>query len=352
VTRHVEPSDPARQAAVDKACTRRLSGSGRRTLQDVAAELADEASRGGEADRYGNGGVVPEVEEQVRELFGAEAAVLMPSGTMAQQAALRLHADERSLRRVAMHPTSHPLIHEEQALPELHGLEIVEETGDLTGVAAVLLEVPQRETGGDVPTWDELVEVSFRCAAEGVALHLDGARLWQCGPWFAPRTLAEVVGLADTTYVSLYKDLGGTAGAILLCPEELAAPARTWRHRHGGTLPALWPMALGARRGLRERLPRMPLYVEAAQALGAVLETTCEVRSAMMHAVLEGEPKRLADALVDVSERSGVWLAGYVLDGPRVGTGAIEISCGEATLALSADEVATLLAEASALATA
>lgn len=339
-----EPADEVRSDVVEAACTRRLAGHGRRTVQQRAQELADEAALGGEPDWYGAGGVVTEVEEQVRDLLGAEAAVLMPTGTMAQAIALRLHTQDRGLPVVAMHPSSHPLLWEEDALVHVHGLQVREGIEDLDGVGAVLVELPRRETGGHLLAFDDVVEVSVMCADRGIALHLDGARLWQCGPAYAPRTLGEVVGLADSTYVSLYKDLGGAAGAVLLCDDDRAEQVRTWRHRQGGTTFGLWPLALGARRGLREHLPRMPLYVEAAASLGEVLEVVTPPVTAMLHAVLEGDPQRLAEALVDVAEESGTWLGGSLRTGPREGTAVLEISCGEATLAIEPAEVAELLA--------
>ena len=346
----VTPSDPVRKDAVWAACPRRVSGHGYRTLAERAQDLLAEAQRGGTFDEYGEDGVVAEVEAQLRDLLGAHAAVLLPSGTMAQQIALRMHAEDRGSSRVAMHPTSHPRLWEEQALEHVQGLAVEDLTDDLMGLAAVLLELPRRETGGHLPEFEELEDLSARCAQAGVALHLDGARLWQCGPAYAPRTLADVVALADTTYLSLYKDLGAPAGAALLCPESRAAEVRTWRHRLGGTLPALWPIALGTRHGLRERLPRMPLYVAAAQALAAVVETAEPVRTSMLHVVLEGDPQRLADACVEVSEQSGVWLAGGLRGGPRDRTAVLEVSIGEASLQVSPEEVATLLAQVSDLA--
>lgn len=341
-----EPADEARSDAVEAACTRRLSGHGPRTLQQQAQLLADEAAGGAELDWYGKAGIVTEVEEQVRDLFGAEAAVLMPTGTMAQAIALRLHTQDRE-PVVAMHPMSHPVLWEEQAVTYLHGIEIREDPDlrELDGVGAVLVELPRRETGGQLLAFDDLVDLSSRCAGSGVALHLDGARLWQCGPAYAPRTLGEVAGLADTTYVSLYKDLGGAAGAVLLCAEDRAEEVRTWRHRQGGTMYGLWPLALSARRGLREHLPRMPLYVAAARALGDVLEVVTPPVTAMLHVVLEGDPQRLVKSLVDVAETSGTWLGGGLRTGPREATAVLEISCGEATLKIEAAEVAELLGQ-------
>ncbi len=63
-------------------------------------------------DLYGDGGVVTELEGEVAALLGKPAAVFMPSGTMAQQIALRIHADARHRRVVAFHPTSHLELHE------------------------------------------------------------------------------------------------------------------------------------------------------------------------------------------------------------------------------------------------
>lgn len=338
------PAD--RAAAVSAACPRRLYGHARRTPAEQLALLAEEAERGGDADVYGAGGVVEALEADVAALLGAEAGLLLPSGTMAQQAALRVHADARGSRRVAMHPTSHPLLWEDDALPLLHGLEPVAEDA-LEGAAALLVELPRRETGGHLLPHAGLVALAGRCRELGVALHLDGARLWECAPAYgdAWRSLG---ALADTVYVSLYKGLGGTAGALLLGPADALAEARRWRHRHGGTLPALWPLALGARRGLRVHLPRMADYTAHAAALAAAcveagLPVAVPPVTPLLHVLLPGSPEALATALLDVSERSGVFLGAAVR--PREGAGALEVQVGEAGLLVGPEEAARLLAQ-------
>jgi threonine aldolase len=337
------------------SCPRWLYGHGRATPAQELAALVDEAARGGDQDWYGEGGVVEEVEGQVGELLGTEAAVLMPSGTMAQQIALRIHAAGSGRRAVAMHPSSHPLLHEEEALAELQGLEPMPvgrlhelvtadqllAPGDL---AAVLVELPQRETGGQLMPFDEVADLSKRCAAAGTALHLDGARLWECAPAYA-RPLADVVALAQSTYVSLYKGLGGVAGAMLVGDADLIEQARVWRRRYGGTLPSLWPFALGARRGLRLHLPRMADYVEHAKVLAAAIATVAEVPVApvtpLFHVVLPAPKEQAQEALLDVSEESGVFL-GAAGDGPREGTSRREIYTGSATMDVSPDEAVDL----------
>jgi threonine aldolase len=345
----------ARLDAVAAACPRRLYGHGRPTPGETLAALAEEAARGGDTDRYGAGGLVTEVEEQVRDLLGAPAALLLPSGTMAQQIALRWHADTRGRRTVAMHPTSHPVLHEEGALAAMHGLTTVlvgDRTGlvtadDLLGVAgaaAVLVELPQRETGGQLMAYDDLAGLCQRAHDAWTAVHLDGARLWECGPAYG-RPLADVVALADSTYVSLYKGLAGPAGAVLVGSPELVEQARVWRRRHGGTLPWLWPFALGARRGLREHLPRMPEYVAHAQALAAAIAEVAEVVvppvTPLFHVLLPGEPAVVEEVMLDVSEESGVFLGGAD-PGPRPGVARREVYAGAAALEITPAEAADL----------
>jgi threonine aldolase len=143
--------------ALARSLPRALSGWGRASLADQAAALADEAARGGEPDRYGEGGVVAEVEEQVRALLGMDAAVLCPSGTLAQQVALR-HWCTRSAR-VALHASAHPVLHEDDALSTVQGLcpvvvgdrvslAAVQQAHESARLGAVLVELPWRELGG------------------------------------------------------------------------------------------------------------------------------------------------------------------------------------------------------------
>ena len=192
---------------------------------------------GDDADTYGGGPAAERLTARVAALLGKEAAVWMPSGTMAQQIALRIHAERRGARTVAFHPHCHLDVHEERGYEHLHGLHAkllgqrnrLVEPADLDAVhepiAAVLLELPQRDLGGRLPAWEELVTLCDKVRELGAALHLDGARLWQCGPFYE-RGLAEVAALFDTVYVSFYKDLGAAAGCALAGPRDVLDEAR------------------------------------------------------------------------------------------------------------------------------
>ena len=118
-------------------------------------------------------------------------------------------------------------------------------------LGALLLELPQREIGGRLPEWDELVAQIEWARARGLATHLDGSRIWEAAPYYG-RPYAELARLFDTVYVSLYKGLGGIGGSVLAGPAELIAQARVWRRRHGGTLPICtrsWPACCRASTG-------------------------------------------------------------------------------------------------------
>lgn len=229
-------------------------------------------------DRYGAGGAVAELEKEVARLLGKPAAVFLPTGVMAQQAVLRTYADRSGSSRVAIHGLAHPLVHELNALEEVHGLRPERMTSEprqprpdelaaIPGkLAVVMLELPLRDAGFLLPSWDELVVFAEACAGRDVPLHLDGARLWESTPYLG-RDLAEVAALATTVYVSFYKGLGALAGAALAGPADVVAEVRRWQRRLGGNMFTMEPYAVSAREGLRTVLPRMPEFYERAVEL-------------------------------------------------------------------------------------
>jgi threonine aldolase len=139
-------------------------------------------------------------------------------------------------------------------------------------LAAVTLELPLRDAGYVLPTWDELVVFSEYCAERGVPLHLDGARLWESTPYLE-HSLAEIAALASTVYVSFYKVLGGISGAALAGPEDVIAEVRRWQRRLGGNLFSLFPYAVSARDGLRTVLPLMDDLHQRALEVAMALQS-------------------------------------------------------------------------------
>jgi threonine aldolase len=273
-----------RVRAAARECSTAVSGQAAASPATVLAGLAQACEELGidEWDAYGEGGAVTRLEQELTERFGTEAAAFFPSGVMAQQAALRVHCDRAGSRHVAMPDLSHLLVHEDDGPRILHDLEVSfltrgYETPTAAGLdrvpgrlGAVLVELPLRDAGCLLPTWDELVELSAACRARGVALHLDGARIWESQQWF-DRSLAEIASVADSLYVSFYKGLGGLSGAALLGSADLVAEARVWRRRLGGTIFRTTAEAVSALVGLRDRLPRIPETVAWARAFAEAL---------------------------------------------------------------------------------
>jgi threonine aldolase len=345
-------------------CDRALTGHGLRTPAAMLTEL--ETLRPEElaaADMYGEGGTVTLLENEVRALLGKPAAVFMPSGTMIQQIALRIHADRRKRNVVAFHPTCHIELHEDKAYQRLHGLigrpvgnrrELLA-LADLEAIheplAALVIELPQREIGGRLPVWEDLVAQVAWARDLGVAVHLDGARLWECGPFY-DRPYSEIAGLFDTTYVSFYKGLGGPAGGMLLGEEDVIAEARLWRHRHGGTLFNLWPYAAAGLAGLRLRLPRMGAYVDHARAIAAALSGIDGVevvpdppQTPMMHVYLRTTPGAVISGIRRMATEQRLWTFGGSQPADVPGFRWVELYAGDATLATTPEEVAAAVCE-------
>jgi len=93
------------------------------TAAELLGAAADALPSDARPDQYGEGEVVEGFERRFVELLGKQAAALLPSGTMAQQIALRIHCDRRHVHTVAFHPTCHLELHEHAGYAHLHGLE-------------------------------------------------------------------------------------------------------------------------------------------------------------------------------------------------------------------------------------
>ena len=240
-------------AALRATCTRFLAGHGPVNAAAMLATIPADTK----PDSYGQGGAVAELESEICGLLGKPAAAFLPTGVMAQQAVLRVHADDRGRRTVIFHPMCHLEQHEEQAYQRLHGLigrpachrDRLITMDDLAAIAeppaALLLELPQRDIGGQQPAFGDLVAQVGWARERGAAAHLDGARLWESAAGYG-RAPAEIADLFDTVYVSFYKGIGALPGCCVAGPEKTVAQVREWRRRMGGTMFGLWPNAASA----------------------------------------------------------------------------------------------------------
>lgn len=325
---------------------------------------------GVQPDVYGTGALVEEFEAEVAALFDMPAARFMPSGCMAQPIALRIWSERAGNPNTAFHPTSHLQRHEEFGYRELHGLsahllgdvkrpttaaDVIELLGPggaarETGLSSLLVELPAREIGGQLPSWEELVALSELCRERDIRLHLDGARVWQAAPAYG-RSLSEIAALFDSVYVSFYKDVGALAGAMLLGPREFVDEAAIWQRRQGGTLHSAIANIVSAKLNLSKCLERMPLLIGRARRVAALFNrhtrasvTPDPPHTSMFHLTLEGDEQQLLNSRDRVARETGIWLFGNLKAVEGRAACQVEISMGQSSLALADEAVAEAIA--------
>ena len=319
---------------------------------DALRRLAEACESFGidEWDHYAERGAVARLEQRVAELFDAPAAAFFPSGIMCQQAALRAWCDRSGSRRIALPGLSHLLHHELDGPRLLHRFEVelltdgahtptVDHLTAIPGrLGAVLIELPLREAGCLLPTWEELTDFSVACRARRVPLHIDGARIWEAAAGYG-RSLPELSRLADSMYVSFYKGLGGLAGSCLIGPDDLVQEARRWRTRHGGTLHRSTPEAIAALVGLRDVLPTIADSVAWARAFAAALPVELAVVPAppatntfLVYA--SGGADAINERILAIAEQEGVLLSAPWMPVDEPGRAKTEVTIGRGALDL------------------
>jgi Threonine aldolase len=307
----------------------RLGGNGPRHVDVLKKAFAD-VDGATESDFYGNGHLIEDFQKKMAAFLGKESAVFFPSGVMAQQIALRIWCDRKGLRTVAYHPTCHLEIHENGALKELHQIRpilLAEKDRLITlddvrnlreDISCLLLELPQREIGGQLPAFGELEQISAYCHEKGIRLHLDGARLFEILPYYK-KTAAEVCALFDSVYVSFYKGIGAIAGAILAGDQGFTETSKVWKRRHGGDLISLYPYIVSADYYFDRRIGKMGTYYEEAKELAGYYRSCARIRtlpevpvSNMFHVHIRAAEEPLTRVLTEVYEAAGVGLTSYV----------------------------------------
>lgn len=334
----------------------------RRPAETFAAMAAWCEANDVDHDVYGDGPLLAAFERKVATLLGAESAVFCISGTMAQVTALRLGCDDRGSRLVALHPTSHILVHERsnyQLLDHFAPLRTGDphrpwSLADLQSVperlGAVGMEIPMRELGGQTPAWDELLAISAHCRERRAHLHMDGARLWEAAAGYG-RSVADIAATCDSVYVSLYKGIGGLGGAMLAGSHDFVARAGAWFKRQGGNVVHRSPWVVAAAMQFDERLAAMPAYFRRTMWLYEVLREFPQLRvnpaapqASMLHLHLPvGRDRALAirDAL---AREHGVWMFHRASHGALPDTSVIELYVGDNLLALPDGQVRDALA--------
>jgi len=323
-----------------------LSGHGKRNIQ-VLMEAFKDLDENLDSDIYGSGPLIENFQKEMAEYLGKESAVFFPSGTMAQQIALRIGCDLKGRNKVAYHPLCHLEIHEQDGLKKLHHIEpvLLADKNSLISledvqrmdkdVACLLLELPQREIGGQLPVYSELEAISAYCREQGILLHLDGARLFEVLPFYG-KTAAEICRLFDSVYVSFYKGIGGIAGAILAGSEEFTKESKVWKRRHGGDLISLYPYITAAEYYFKQRIHKMGQYYEEAKELAGFFNQCQGVStlplvpvSNMFHVHFEWPREKLIPVLIDIYETTGIGFTAVLREVEGTPTCYYEVSIGD-----------------------
>lgn len=225
----------------------------------VLLERMTSTGAGIAADNYSNGGLIAELESRFAQKLGKQAAMFVPTGTLANHLALRKLAGAD--RRVLVQAESHFYNDSGDCGDILSGLNLVplaegrstitvEEAGAWVDrsaggrvpikVGVISIESPVRRRDHEMADYDELVRLSRYARGAGIRLHLDGARLFNL-PYHSGRSLQEHTSLFDTVFVSLWKHFNGASGAILAGDKDFIDGLYHTRRMFGGSLPQAWP---------------------------------------------------------------------------------------------------------------
>jgi threonine aldolase len=223
-------------------------------------------------DVYGEDPSVNALQERVAALLGKEAAVFFPSGTMANQASLRVHT--RAGDVVLASEGAHILKYEGGAAAALSGLHIATLgangvfDGDAVRAALppsdphfapatlVAVENTHNVAGGTIFPDDALASVVAAARDAGLALHLDGARLWNAAV-ATQRAPAQLAAPFDTISVCLSKGLGAPVGSLVATSHALAQKLRRARKQLGGGMRQAGVLAAAGLHALEHHVERL-----------------------------------------------------------------------------------------------
>ena len=235
-------------------------------------------------DVYGDDPTVNSLEERVADLFGKEAALFTPTGSLANQLAIRTlvrpgeelicetqsHIARAELGAAAVFsgittrtwPSIRGRLRAEDPLAIAHP-----NAGPyLVSTTAIAVENTHNFGGGTIQPIDEIARLRVETEKLGIALHLDGARLWNAH--VATGTpLREYAKHFDTVSVCLSKGLGAPIGSLMVSTRERIASARIWRKRYGAGMRQVGILAAAAHYALDTNIPLLAEDHRRAQVI-------------------------------------------------------------------------------------
>jgi threonine aldolase len=283
-------------------------------------------------DVYGEDPTVNALQSRVAELLGHEAALFVPTGSMGNllgiwslvQRGEEVLCDEQAHiaraelgAHAALHGVTMRTWHSANGVaePDVIARLIAPPTGHLVHTAALALENTHNFGGGSVQPLEHLTATAASARAQGVRLHLDGARLWNAHV-ASGVPLATYGRLFDTVNVCFSKGLGAPVGSMLVSSKDLIAQAHDQRKRLGGGMRQAGVLAAAAAYALDHHLDRLADDHAAASAFADALaaEFPSAVKSPQTNIVVIDTGARAASEVAAEAAKLAVRLS--VL-GPR-----------------------------------
>lgn len=228
------------------------------------------------------------LEEKAAAMFGKEAALYCPSGTMTNQIAIKCHT--QPLDEVICDHYSHVYQYETggyafnsgvamNLIPGKHGkitadsieAAIKPDFDWLPRTSLVVLENTANKGGGSYYTLEEIKPIQKLCADKGLKLHLDGARLFNALVETEEKT-EDVGALFDSISICLSKGLGAPVGSLLIGNQDFIKQARRFRKVMGGGMRQAGYLAAAGLFALENNIERLKEDHERARKIGAVLQ--------------------------------------------------------------------------------
>jgi threonine aldolase len=278
-------------------------------------------------DVFGDDPTVNQLQSRMAALLGKEAALFTPSGTMANQLALRCHVQPGD--EVLLDRACHMVNYESGAAAALSGVQFrtfdspdggfgVEQLRSLQRgpqywlprTSLVEMENTHNGRGGEVFRLERMREVRAWADSEGLRVHLDGARLWNAHV-ASGVPLHEYAACAHTVCVAFSKGLGAPVGSVLAGDAETIRRAHRFRKMWGGGMRQVGILAAAALYALDHNLPKLALDHEKAQILARAVGRTRGLRMARsaetnILIIAVADPQDTPAAVVEELQRHGV----------------------------------------------
>ena len=225
-------------------------------------------------DVYSDDPTVNSLEERVAALFGMEAGLFSPTGSLANQLLIRtlVKPGEELLTEERAHIVRAELgagavfsgittrtWHSERGLLNADApLALAHENAGpyLVSTTAIAVENTHNFGGGTIQPISEIARLSSAAHGRGISMHLDGARIWNAHV-ASGTPFAEFGKHFDTISVCLSKGLGAPVGSIALASKERIADVRIWRKRYGGGMRQIGLLAAAGHYALDHNINRL-----------------------------------------------------------------------------------------------